>query len=252
MPRISIIGTGNLATALLEKWRGNPEHALTLVGRNIEKGKTLATKWTVPFVPLGQRLPAADVRLVAVSDSAVESVFRLLPPDAPVAHCAGGQPLLHKEGVSAGVFWPIQSFSAQRAIEWNHLPIAIEADNDTFRSELRSLARSLSATPHDVTGPERQALHCAAVMVNNFVNHLLSRAKKLTDVHGADFSLLGPLMHETIAKALTIGPENAQTGPAKRNDQPTINTHMKLLADKPDLAVLYAFLSKNITRTFNE
>ncbi len=42
-------------------------------------------------------------------------------------------------------------------------------------------------------------------------------------------------MLETVNKAIDIGPENSQTGPAVRNDSNTIEKHMKLLSFSPEL-----------------
>ena len=44
--------------------------------------------------------------------------------------------------------------------------------------------------------------------------------------------LLKPLIVETAQKIIHLSPENAQTGPAKRNDSETINTHLIFLSDE--------------------
>ena len=44
-----------------------------------------------------------------------------------------------------------------------------------------------------------------------------------------NWDILKPLIQETANKILLLDPAKAQTGPARRNDQVTINAHLKLL-----------------------
>ena len=47
----------------------------------------------------------------------------------------------------------------------------------------------------------------------------------------------------------TISPYNAQTGPAKRNDQVTINQHLRTLESHPEYQSIYELLTKSIKNT---
>ena len=78
-------------------------------------------------------------------------------------------------------------------------------------------------------------LHLAAVFVCNFTNHMLTQGKQIADKAGFPFEIFNPLLQETISKAMDIGPENSQTGPAVRNDQNTIEKHLELLSFSPEL-----------------
>lgn len=75
---------------------------------------------------------------------------------------------------------------------------------------------------------------------------MLFLAKSILDAEGIDFSLLKPLAKETIDKAFQLMPELAQTGPAVRNDQKTINQHLEKLSENPGLADLYRRVSDSI------
>ena len=82
-------------------------------------------------------------------------------------------------------------------------------------------------------------LHLAAVFVNNFTNHMLVQGREIALKAGFSFEILSPLIQETIAKALELGPENSQTGPAVRNDKNTIEKHLELLSFSPELPRIY-------------
>jgi hypothetical protein len=55
------------------------------------------------------------------------------------------------------------------------------------------------------------------------------------------------LINETYQKAMDIGPENSQTGPAIRNDKKTIDKHLEMLTDQ-NLKNLYLNLTSSIQK----
>lgn len=98
-----------------------------------------------------------------------------------------------------------------------------------------------------VSSSERLLLHLAAVLACNFSNHLLALARQLTVSNGLEFGLLTPLIQETVRKALAVpDPATVQTGPARRNDQTTIQAHLALLMDRPLTAEIYKLLTHSI------
>jgi predicted short-subunit dehydrogenase-like oxidoreductase (DUF2520 family) len=90
-------------------------------------------------------------------------------------------------------------------------------------------------------------MHLAAVMVNNFSNHLYTLANDFLDKEKIPhFKLLFPLMQQTIKKAKKLKPVSAQTGPAKRNDKKTITKHLEILKKNPETRKIYSSISENI------
>jgi predicted short-subunit dehydrogenase-like oxidoreductase (DUF2520 family) len=88
-------------------------------------------------------------------------------------------------------------------------------------------------------------LHLAAVLVNNFTNHLATIAQDYLTTAALPFNWLLPLLEETVAKLKEQPALTAQTGPAKRNDQTTIQRHLELLK-REDIAVYMALTSSII------
>lgn len=59
-------------------------------------------------------------------------------------------------------------------------------------------------------------------------------------------TLLAPLVRETVDKALANPPFTVQTGPAVRQDEPTLAAHQAALAAHPAWQTLYAQLTASI------
>jgi hypothetical protein len=92
---------------------------------------------------------------------------------------------------------------------------------------------------------KRKALHVAAVFVCNFVNHLYKIGHTICKENKLSFDILKPLIKETAEKITHLTPTEAQTGPAKRNDTTTINTHLNFLTDENEKEI-YKIITKSI------
>jgi predicted short-subunit dehydrogenase-like oxidoreductase (DUF2520 family) len=75
------------------------------------------------------------------------------------------------------------------------------------------------------------------------------KAKRIADTSDLDFDLLKPLIRETADKVTYMDPEHAQTGPAIRGDQVTMDKHLALLADTPELQEFYRLISSSIQQS---
>jgi predicted short-subunit dehydrogenase-like oxidoreductase (DUF2520 family) len=111
---------------------------------------------------------------------------------------------------------------------------------------VKRLAQKLSNKIYDVSDEQRLQLHLAAVYVNNFTNYLQHIGASLLAEHGLSAEILHPLLLETVAKLKDLSAREAQTGPAIRGDQPTINRHLAQLAAHPNWQEIYKLLSDGI------
>ena len=75
---------------------------------------------------------------------------------------------------------------------------------------------------------------------------MFSIAEQMLEEQGLPFDAIRPLILETAEKAQLYSPKNVQTGPAIRDDKQTMNAHLDLLSDSPQLASLYQDISKRI------
>lgn len=191
-----------------------------------------------------------DVLILAVPDDVIQSIAELLVvnENTVVVHCSGAKPIetLQSLGDNYGVFYPLQTFTREKALELDQVPFCIESTNAYVHEVLFSLARSVSAKVVILDSDSRKVLHLAAVFANNFVNHMLFLAKTVADSEDLDFNLLKPLVKETVEKAFYLTPELAQTGPAVRHDTLSMQSHLALLSENPEWVKLYKLISLSI------
>ena len=243
MIKISLLGYGNLGRHLAH-------HLCNLEGVELcqiysPSQKTQASK-NYEIVNDLAALKYADLFIAAVSDDALTELCEKLPAEFCVVHTSGtvGMDALASHS-KRGVFYPLQSFSKEHSVSFDEIPLCLEANNPETMALLEEIAGKLSNKVMHISSEQRLKLHLGAVLVNNFTNHLYALSKMYLEQKGLPFDLLHPLMEETTKKAIAIGPESAQTGPAKRGDLATINRHLTLL-EEGQLKEIYNLLSDSI------
>ena len=191
----------------------------------------------------------ADVYIIAVKDSALQDVIRQLTNllktknDAPlIVHTAGSMPLSVFEGYAenGGVFYPMQTFSMKREVDFREIPLFIEGKD----KRIRELAESISEHVYELSSDDRKYLHLAAVFACNFTNHCYTLAAEVLEKKGLPFDVMLPLVDETARKVHELHPHEAQTGPAVRGDENVMNAQAALLDGRNK--EIYELLSKSI------
>ncbi|HEY5692489.1 MAG TPA: Rossmann-like and DUF2520 domain-containing protein [Cyclobacteriaceae bacterium] len=250
---ISFIGSGNLAWHLApaldnvgyvvrEVYSRNPKSAKELTQRLYQA----EIKTTLDF-----STSESQIFIIAVSDDAIKSIVQdiVLPDGAILLHTSGSQPLsvlAYAATEHIGVFYPLQTFSKSKKVEFKSIPIFIESETPVVEKICMQMGKKLSADVRTIGSRERKALHVAAVFASNFANHMLTISKDLLNESKLDFELLKPLISETINKGLAIGPDQAQTGPAIRGDYEILDHHLEFLKNDESLASIYKLISQHI------
>ena len=231
----------------------NIELIVSLSERN---GRSLADSCEAKWSPELLFPCTTDLIIVAVPDHRLKNVLEKIKcrPDTLVAHTAGsiGLDLFPEHIKRKGVFYPLQTFSRERRVDFNELPILLESSDLQSSEMLQNLAVSLGGITHFVSTEQRQMIHLAAVFICNFTNHMLTEGKLVALKAGVPFKILYPLIKETVSKAMGIGPEKSQTGPAMRNDQNTIEKHLELLSFSPELQKIYSEITLSIIKYYKD
>lgn len=188
--------------------------------------------------------------ILCVTDAAIPELVSRLSSTNRIAYTSGNMELKSLPGYpELGVFYPLQTFSKDRQVNFFEIPFFIEANNSHFAQELFDLAWKLSRKVQFADSSTRKQLHLAAVICNNFSNYLLTLSKEQLENKGIDWKLLHPLIAETVSKATDMGPENAQTGPARRGDRNTIREQLEMLGSP--LKEVYLTMSKAILERYH-
>ena len=246
MKNIILVGSGNVATHLGIALQNCNYKIVQVYSRSIENAKKLAQKLNTDFTNDLTQLKCADLIIVSVKDDAISSVLSKLK-DTAIVHTSGsiGIDVFNKIHKNCGVFYPLQTFNKEISLDFSDIPLCIEANNPAFEDQLIALARNLSKTAIRINTEERQQLHIAAVFASNFSNQMFTIAANLLTKKNIDFSILLPLIRQTVQKLEDNSPKEIQTGPAQRNDISIINEHLKAL-EQTDVHELYALISQNI------
>ena len=250
MIKVIIIGSGNVSQHLIVALQNsqNIGDEIELIQVYSRKRETLThlldfNKITTDFNDLLE----ADLYLIAVSDDAIARVSNQLPfKNRLVVHTSGSVSLdsLNNDN-RKGVFYPLQTFTKNKEVDFKNIPICLESENATDYQLLEKVAKSISEKVFAINSEQRKALHVAAVFVNNFTNHLYHLGNEICKEHQVPFEILKPLIQETAQKINTLSPEDAQTGPAIRNDKQTIEAHQLFLTNS-NQSNIYKILTQSI------
>ncbi|MEJ7694804.1 DUF2520 domain-containing protein [Daejeonella sp.] len=247
---IVLLGSGNVATHLGRAFKMAGQTIVQVWSRDVEHARELAdTLASEAISDMDDINRTADLYIIAVKDNAIrELALTLNIGDKLIVHTSGSTSLQALDGVSGhtGVFYPLQTFSKNKAVDFRQVPIAIEANNPEDLAAIRAIADRISERVTELNSAQRKALHVAAVFACNFTNHLISISQQLLEDENLDFDLLRPLIAETASKVQLYDPATVQTGPAVREDNEIINSHLEMLRDQPELQDLYRKLSQSI------
>lgn len=253
--RITLIGAGRVATHLA-KVLHTQHQIVQIFSRNLLNAQELAEKINAHAINQVEQLTQdTDLVIIAVSDQAIQSVIKSIHgylSNNLIVHTSGSTNLQILEEVHprSGVFYPLQTFSREREVDWKETPLFVEASDHQDLIFLTALANSLSQRVYQYSSKQRQTLHLAAVFACNFSNYCYDMAKQVVDAEQVDFSLLFPLILETANKAVANDPKEMQTGPAMRGDENILKMHTHLLAESNqlDLEQVYELMSNGILK----
>jgi len=252
MIKVVILGAGNVAFHLTNVFLKNQNvELLQVYNRDIQKIEYLNNEVEI-INNLSLLNKNADIYIIAIPDDSISEFSKQLKlPNKLVVHISGSVALNELKSTSnKGVFYMLQTFSKDKYVNLLKVPICIEASTEKDLALLNKLATSISKKNYILNSEQRKHLHIAAVFVNNFVNHLYYVGNEICKKNDIPFEILHPLIKETATKIETLSPFDAQTGPAKRNDQKTIEKQQGMLPKNQK--EIYTLLTQSILNTYGK
>ncbi|CAM4245833.1 Rossmann-like and DUF2520 domain-containing protein [Flavobacterium terrigena] len=243
MIKVILLGSGNVATHLFQAFsKASEVEVVQVFSRTLSKDFPESIQ-TSDFTQILE----ADVYIICVSDNAIANVSNQLQfENRLVVHTSGSTDFDVLDAKNKrGVFYPLQTFTKNKAVDFKEIPICLETENAEDYAILEKLAKSISNSVNKIDGKQRKALHVSAVFVCNFTNHLYQIGNEICKENNIPFHILQPLIEETAQKIKSLSPQEAQTGPAVRNDSKTIEKHIDFLTDENQKEI-YKILTKSI------
>ena len=251
---VVLIGSGNVATVLGKLIKKSGHTIIEIVSRNEARAKNLAATVNANYhTDLKQINTTAGIYIIAVADDAINDIAADLNlADKIVVHTAGSvlKDVLKDSSKNYGIFYPLQSLRKENE-EIPVIPFLVDASNEETLHSLQQFAQSLSDKVAVADDAQRSKLHVAAVIASNFSNYIFTLTNDYCKKENIFFNILLPLIQETVSRLNDFAPADVQTGPAIRGDKNTMQKHLALLQEHPELKKLYEIMSEGII-TYHE
>ncbi|NOX37869.1 MAG: prephenate dehydrogenase/arogenate dehydrogenase family protein [Calditrichaeota bacterium] len=246
--RFIIIGGGRVGRVLAYHLLQAGHRVMGIVETHPARATEL--KALFPEVPVEDAIPEdglsqCDCLLICVPDDQITEVVKTLIPHKThlqrqiIVHTSGSvpsavlSPLRHRS-VQCVSAHPISSFSTLHPSTQSlqHVFFDLEGDPEGVQWFSRIVA-DLGGRALSVTIEQKKAIHLAAVFYSNFFLGLAAAAQDILQQQGFPsehrFQPFLPLIQATLSNLEQQPPLQALTGPLKRGDVSTIQTHLDLL-----------------------
>lgn len=234
LPIISIIGPGRLGNAL----KSALSKAGYEVARVFGKDESFSGFGDLIFITT----PDSEIRKVASQIVASEQNLN----EKVIVHCSGVLASsvldeLRREGANIACFHPLMAVSPETE-SFQNIYFDIEGD-ETVIPLLEELAKTIGAKSIRVSPKEKELLHVSAVLASNYLVTLADLSLRISaSANIPERTLMDaflPLMNSSLGNLSKLSPTEALTGPIARGDIQTVQKHLKLLENKPELLEIY-------------
>lgn len=244
---IALYGTGRAAGALGIAFTNAGHTIVGVHGRTPDRVTETSTLFNIAS-------GSADLRVIAVSDDAIEDVARDLADLAdgmPTVHVSGAASVaalapIAETGCQVGSFHPLQTMPdpVNGARQLRGAWIGITAPQPLY-GELANLAESIGSRPFSLADENKALYHAAAAASANFVLAALAVAENLFDAAGVPFEAAIPLVDAVVENAFALGPRAALTGPIARGDIATVDKQLQAVHEEsPELYNQFVSLAR--------
>lgn len=202
-------------------------------------------------------LPHANGYIISVSDDSIQLVAKKLSEtdqnlkDIVIFHTSGfhsskSLEILQKKGAITGSLHPVISIpNIESGIDI--IPETVFTCEGPAAEQLNEIGNLIGRKAIIINRKQKQYIHLSAVFINNYSTVMIAAIKNLMQDKGLD-----PGQTEDILKKLSkqaadtwhLPIHKALTGPIVRKDLKTIQGHIKLLDNYPDLKELYRAFGK--------
>jgi len=250
--RVVIIGAGNVASVFGRLISAANHEIIQVYSRSISSAQSLGKELGCSFVDNLEAVDlTADIYILAITDNALQSIQdSLFLGDKLVVHTAGSvsKKVLSNISSQYGVMYPLQSLRKDQSADQSIIPLLIDANKESVLSIIEQFAFTLSSVVSIVGDEKRLCLHLAAVIVNNFTNHLYTLTAEYCKNEEVDFKMLQPIIEQTALRLRANLPADLQTGPAIRSDQSTLDKHIQALSNHPELKTIYLTFTESLLK----
>jgi predicted short-subunit dehydrogenase-like oxidoreductase (DUF2520 family) len=263
--RITIVGAGNLGTALAMGLHRAGYVIDQIVfrhgGTSRRKARVLAKRVGARAVAVSLAAIDADVVWFCVPDDAIAKVGRSLARKADwkgriALHSSGALTsdelaALRRRGAHVASVHPMMTFVAGVAPSLAGVPFAIQGDAGAVRAS-RAVVKELGGNAYAIRRQDKAAYHAWATFASPLLTALLATTERVAtsaavNRREAKRRML-PILQQTLANYAALDAAAAFSGPIVRGDVETIRRHLRVLGKVPAAGEVYAALSAAAAR----
>ena len=263
-PRITIVGPGNLGTALARCLRAAGLAIDAIVGRargdSFHRAKKLARQVGTrsAFSLQGSE---ADVIWFCVPDSAIQRTAgacagKLQWKGRVALHSSGALTsealsALREEGAAVASAHPLMTFVRNSCASFEGVPFAVEGDVAAVRVA-RRIVRDLGGTAYSIRKEDKAAYHAWGTFASPLLTALLATTQQVAGLAGAKGQeaarRMMPILRQTLENYSSYGAAEGFSGPIIRGDVDTVKRHLRVLRVEPAARAVYVALARAALR----
>lgn len=264
-PRISIVGAGNLASALAVSLRAAGYAIGQIVTRDsaasMRHARRLAREVGASAVPAERAQIRSKVVWFCVPDAAIAGAAKSLAGAANwsgkvALHSSGALAsdelaLLRAQGAAVASAHPLMTFVRGSRPSLAKVPFALEGDQTAVRAA-RAIASSLGGRPFTIHKDQKAAYHAWGMFASPLLTALLAAGERVAGAAGvsrkAARERIVPILSQTLANYARLGAPGAFSGPIARGDIATVQKHLRALRKVPGAREVYVALAQTALR----
>ena len=259
-PTVSIVGAGNLGSALavnLSRAGYRIEFLVVRAGKKVSpETSKLARSVNARVIGMGGKPLASDLVWITVPDDAIADVATQLAAaqvwrGKTVFHSSGalGSDLLsplRKKGAKVASVHPGMTFVRQSVPLLKGVPFGVEGDAAAVRLA-KELVSELGGSGYSIKPENKVLYHAFGAFASPMLIALMTALEQVGIAAGIEPSNLrtmaAPLLRQTLSNYLKHGAAAAFSGPLVRGDVATVHKHLAALANVPEARAAYLALA---------
>lgn len=260
-PRITIVGAGNLASALAVTLREAGYPIAEIVARSgqssLTKARRLAQEVGARAVATTQARIKSNVVWFCVPDGQIAGAASSLAPKgdwkAIVAlHSSGALSsdelsALRRRGAAVASAHPLMTFVNRSRPSLAGVPFAVEGDAAALRL-VRRIIRDLRGRPYPIRKSDKPAYHAWGTFASPLLTALLATTERVgisAGVKGREVKRrMLPILQQTLANYAALNAASAFSGPIVRGDVDIVGRHLQVLHRIPAAREVYVALAQ--------
>jgi predicted short-subunit dehydrogenase-like oxidoreductase (DUF2520 family) len=260
-PRITIVGAGNLASALAPSLREAGYQVEQIVSQknpaSLRRARRLAREVGAIAATLSQARIQSDVVWFCVPDRAIAAAAKSIAARADwtgkvALHSSGALSsdeltALRSRGASIASVHPLMTFVPGSRPSLAGVPFAIEGDSAAVRVA-RRIAKNLGGNAYSIRTEDKAAYHAWGTFASPLLTALLVTSEHVAAAAGIERKtakkMMLPIVRQTLANYAALQAAEAFSGPIIRGDIETVKRHLHTLRKLPVAQEVYLSLAR--------